>query len=478
MCSVSKQFAGYAIVLLARQGKLKLDDDIHLYLPWMARFGKPITIRNLLNHTSGLRDDLNMINISGTPDGAMITQDYALKLLKNQRTLNFEPGEKYQYSNSNFVLLAEIVRVASGQSFRAFTDEQIVKPLGMTSTRFVDDGQELIANRAPSYQASVDNTYKNSLHNVYTLGDGGLFTNLDDMTRWIMNFYAPRAGDARDIEQLTERGKLTNGKQINYALGISVDEARGWKRYMHNGSLAGYRTIIAVYPELKMGFVVFGNGGDNEVYSKSDQLAALFVPEKGTSPAPKPAVVLDSALQVLKQPQAIQELTGTYIAEDGYQLKFSLKDGKFWMNNRVLVQTTADSFYVFVNPAIRFGFHRGNRSTLPYLELMSPAVDKPLRMEMVADPLVLTEQALKSYTGNYYSPELDCTYTITLKDGQLFLGNFRRGEGKITVLGGDHLVTNLWPMQHLKLRRDAKNRVIGFEVNTGGFMHLVFNKMD
>jgi CubicO group peptidase (beta-lactamase class C family) len=477
MCSVSKQFAGYAVVLLARQGKLKLDDDIHIYLPRMADFGKPITIRHLLNHTSGIRDDLNLISMAGLPDGAMISQEYALKLLMRQRTLNFAPGEKYAYSNSNYVLLAEIVRVASGQSFRSFIEEQIFKPLGMKSSRFVEDGLELISNRAPSYQAAAGNTYKNSLHNVYTLGDGGLFTNLDDMTRWVMNFYQPKAGDAKDIEQLAERGKLNNGKQINYALGISVDSVRGWKRYMHNGSLAGYRTIIAVFPDLKMGFVVFGNGGDNEVYRKSDQLAALFVPEKGAATLPQQAVLTDTTLQVLKQPEAVKDLPGTYIAADGYQLTFSLKAGKFWMNNRVLVQRSVDSFYAFINPATQFVFHRGNPSTGAYVELISPVLDRPLPMDKV-DTVFLNDRSLKAFTGNYYSAELDCTYAITLKEGQLYLGNFRKGEEKLTLLTGDHLVTDLPFFQHLKLRRDAKNRVTGFEVNSGGFMHLVFNKMN
>jgi CubicO group peptidase (beta-lactamase class C family) len=478
MCSVSKQFAGYAIVLLARQGKLKLDDDIHLYIPWMADFGQQITIRHLLNHTSGIRDDLNMITIAGMPNGGFITQDYALRLLKRQQTLNFTPGEKFSYSNSNYVLLAEIVRVVSGQSFRSFTEEQIFKPLGMANTRFIDDNDELIKDRAASYKAATGGTFKNILHNVYTLGDGGLFTNVEDMAQWVMNFYTPRAGDAKDIAQLAEQGKLKNGKVINYALGISVDVHRGWKRYLHNGGLAGYRTVMVVYPELEMGFVVFGNGGDGEIYGKVEQLAALFIPDNGSKPIASNALPLDPALQVLKQPEAVKGFAGTYIAEDGYQLTLSLKEGKFWMNNRVLVQKSTDSFFAFVNPATQLVFHQGNKTAVAYMELISAVLDQPLPMEKVTTPVDLNDQLLKAYTGTYYSAELDCHYTLTLKDHQLFIGNFRSGEGKVTLLGGDHLTTELSGMQHLKVKRDAKNKVSGFELNSGNLMHLVFNKMD
>jgi len=179
MCSLSKQFSGYAIALLVNQGKIKLDEDIHVYLPWMNDFGKKITVSNLLNHTSGLRDDIGLAQFYGLGGDGMLTQDLAVQMLKRQRTLNFNPGEKFSYSNSNYVLLAEMVRTVMGQSFKSFTDSAIFRPLGMTASAFADDHSQLIPNRALSYGKDGE-AWHNAVQNVYTLGDGGLFTSGND----------------------------------------------------------------------------------------------------------------------------------------------------------------------------------------------------------------------------------------------------------------------------------------------------------
>ncbi len=138
MASVSKQFTAWSIILLARNGKLNLDDDIHKYLPWFPDMKVKITVRHLLNHTSGIRDQWQLLAISGTRLDDVITQEHIVKILSKQQALNFNPGEKYSYSNSGFTMLAEIVKSVTGQSLRKFTDSAIFKPLGMNNTHFHD----------------------------------------------------------------------------------------------------------------------------------------------------------------------------------------------------------------------------------------------------------------------------------------------------------------------------------------------------
>ena len=227
MASVSKQFTAYSIVLLARQGRLRLDDDIHKYLPWFPDLKEKITIRHLLNHTSGIRDQWQLLAISGTTLNDVITQDQIIKLLSRQRALNFKPGEAYSYSNSGFTMLAEIVRAVTGQTLRQFTDSAIFRPLGMNDTHFHDDCTEIVKGRSYSYDRIDDTRFANSILSYSNAGATSLFTNINDMSKWIMNFYDHKVGDQQDIDQLTQPGRLNNGRVLEYALGIGIIHEKG-----------------------------------------------------------------------------------------------------------------------------------------------------------------------------------------------------------------------------------------------------------
>lgn len=374
MASVSKQFTGYCIVLLARQGKLKLDEDIHVYLPWAPDFGKIITVRNLLNHTSGIRDDIHLSAISGIGYEGMLTQDLALNIIKRQRSLNFSPGEKYSYSNSNYVLLSEIVKAVSGKSFRSFADSSIFKPLRMLDTHFQDNYTELIKNRAVSYDRLDSNHFANNFQNVYTLGDGGLFTNIEDMANWVNNFYNPKAGDLSDIVQLTERGKLNNGNLLTYALGIGVNNYRGWKTFSHGGGLAGYRTFIKVFPDLKMGFLVFSNLGDFNSVANTNALADIFIEDTIAKKKEVQKVQRDSLTAILKDASSLRKFTGFYIGESGLPLSIDIKNSKLYYHiydeSNFLIQDAKDSFSIPDAPNIKFAFSIKAKDTI--VDLVTP----------------------------------------------------------------------------------------------------------
>ena len=195
IASVSKQFTAWSIILLARQGKLNLDDDIHKYLAWFPDLKSKITIRNLLNHTSGIRDQWQLLAISGTRLDDVITQDQIVNILSKQQALNFMPGEQYLYSSSGFTMLAQIVKSVTGQTLRQFTDSAIFQPLGMSHTHFHDDYTEIEKNRSYSYSSIDGKHFSNSILNYSTSGATSLFTNVDDMSKWVMNFYGHKSGD-------------------------------------------------------------------------------------------------------------------------------------------------------------------------------------------------------------------------------------------------------------------------------------------
>lgn len=477
MASVSKQFTGYCIALLARHGKLKLDEDILVYLPRAPNFGKQITVRHLLNHTSGIRDDISLSAFSGLGFEGMLTQDLALNIINRQHSLNFNPGEKYSYSNSNYVLLSEIVKAVSGKSLRTFADSSIFKPLGMSNTHFQDNYTQLIKNRAVSYDRIDSNHYANNFQNVYTLGDGGLFSNIEDMSKWINNFYNPKAGDLKDIHQLTEKGKLNNGKSLNYALGIGVDNYKGWKSFSHSGGLAGYRTFIKVFPDLKLGFLVFSNLGDFNTSAKANAMADIFISDTTTKKKEAEKVQRDSLAAIIKDVSQLQIYTGDYISEDGLPLSLDIKNKKLYYHiyneSNFLIQDSKDSFSIPDAPHIKFVFSVNAKDTI--VDLITP--NEVYHVLKYIKDASQTEERLQAYTGTYYCPELDCNYSIALKNHQLVLSNAKYNETKMTLLNNNHLLTDYWWMSHLKILRDSKENIIGFEVNSGGIMHLKFNKI-
>jgi CubicO group peptidase (beta-lactamase class C family) len=476
MASVSKQFTGYSIILLARQGKLTLDDDIRKYLPWIHDFGKTLTIRHLLNHTSGLRDDITLAAITGLGYDGMLTQELAINLIKNQTSLNFDPGERYSYSNSNYVLLAEIVKTASGKSFRSFADSAIFKPLGMVNSQFQDNYAGLIKNRALSYSGTRDNKTLNSFQNVYTVGDGGLFSNINDMAKWVINLYSPLAGDQKDIEQLTWKGKLNNGKEITYASGIGNSIYNGRIKYSHSGGLAGYRTYVSAFPELKMGFIVFSNDGDFNSSAKANEMADIFT---------TPGIINNANLidqndnnkLLIKDISIFRKYMGDYVDEDGTRLNFNLNEGKMSLNVQGqsfnLYQFSRDTIALATRPETRFLFSISGNDTVA--TQYSPGETRIFRKYIAG--ISLTNKQLQSYTGTYYSLELDCNYGIELRDQKLILTSNKYEDTEISLIGSDDLYTNNWWMGHMKVLRDNKNMVTGFEINDGHIMHLRFIKM-
>ena len=203
IASVSKQFTAAAIALLAQQGKLLLDDEARKYIPELPDFGTPITIRHLIHHTSGLRSQTALLDLAGWRIGLdHVTEEDVLGLLFRQRELNFRPGEKYEYSNTNYILLAQIVTRVSGQTFREFTRAHIFEPLGMKNSFFRDDHDEIVKNQAYGYVPTEDDTFQLSMPTSYTVGSTGLLTTVEDLARWDRNFYDGRVGGSVFIEQL------------------------------------------------------------------------------------------------------------------------------------------------------------------------------------------------------------------------------------------------------------------------------------
>ncbi|WP_431210491.1 serine hydrolase domain-containing protein [Puia sp. P3] len=477
MASVSKQFTAWSILLLERQGKLSLDDDIRKYLNWFPDLKEKITISNLMNHTSGIRDQWELLAIAGTRLDDVITQDQIIKILAKQKALNFKPGTDWSYSNSNFTLLAEIVRSVSGQTLRQFSDSAIFRRLGMKNTHFHDDYTEIVPNRSYSYFMPQKDHYVNAVLSYSTVGATSLFTNIDDMSKWIINFYDHTIGDNKEVQELTEPVLVNGSKVRNYAKGIVADSIYGQLRYQHGGGDAGYQTFVSVFPARKMGFIVFSNLGGFNAQRINDQLAALFIKDEKGTPKNKSSR-RDSAQAVLTDTGNLLNYTGNYIADDGTRFAFVIKDHKFYAitpdhKYHLLIAAGTDTSKVFTDTTSSFIFSGGNTGH-PITEESWP-VGNHLHWEKY-DTAAKTDRQLTAYTGTYYCPELDCSYRISLKDHRLLLSNAKYNDSPLTLSGSDHLISDFWWMNHLHITRNAKDQITGFELNGNRVMHLQFVK--
>lgn len=259
VASISKQFTAFCIALLQEEGKLSVNDDVRKYISELPDYGHKITIRHLIYHTSGVRDQWELLQLAGWRMEDIITQQDVLDLVLRQQELNFAPGEEYLYSNAGYTLLAEIVRRVSGKTLREFADERIFQPLGMTSTHFHDDHGEVVKNRAHAYTPATGGRFRINIPGFDTVGATSLFTTVEDMAKWDQNFYEKKIGSEETHRDIRFSGALNNGLAINYGYGISFFDYKGLPTLGHGGADAGYRSHYIQFPEQEFSVVILCN---------------------------------------------------------------------------------------------------------------------------------------------------------------------------------------------------------------------------
>ena len=306
--SVSKQFTAAAVLLLARDGKLSIDDPVRKYVPEVPAYaagsgaaapkalgtdaashnGTPLTIRHMLTHTSGLRDWGEVAGIAGWPRGKRAhTHAHVLDILSRQKALNFTPGTAWSYSNTGYNLAAVIVSRVSGQSFADFTRDRIFKPLGMTRTSWRDDFTRIVKHRALAYDRTDDGYHEDlPFENVH--GNGGLLTTVGDLLRWNENFVAPKVGDAAFVAEEQMAGHFSDGRPHDYAFGLYVRPYRGVREVSHSGATAGYRAFLSRYPDQHVSVAVLCNAGDANPTQYAHAVAESFLGDSVGPPQTAP----------------------------------------------------------------------------------------------------------------------------------------------------------------------------------------------
>jgi CubicO group peptidase (beta-lactamase class C family) len=258
--STSKQFTGFALTLLASRGKLSLDDDVRKHIPELPDFGKPITVRHLLSHTTGYREFINTLIIEGRQvvEGDYIAPDEVIKVIQRQTKLQNDPGAEFNYNNTAFSLATIVLERVTGRQFPEWLRDEVFLPLGMTKTWVRANPGQIIPGRSTGYITGVGGFREvRDLHAA--VGAGGIYTTPGDMAKWMGNFKTGKLGGPEVIRELTTSGVLNSGTPTNYGKGLFLDTIRGLKRWQHGGNDVAHSSTFVYYPDLDAGYVVFSN---------------------------------------------------------------------------------------------------------------------------------------------------------------------------------------------------------------------------
>ena len=474
VASVSKQFTAAAIVLLAQDGKLSLDDDVHEHVPELPDFGHEITIRHLIHHTSGLRDQWELLSMSGWRYSRdLITNQDVLAVIKRQRELNFDPGAEFVYSNSGYTLLAEIVARVSGQSFREFTTQRIFQPLGMDHTFFRDDFREIVRGQAYGYTANDETgAYRLSVTNFDTVGATSLLTTASDLMKWQRNFDNHEVGGEALTEQMLVRGKLNSEAEIDYAFGLSHGSYRGQDTISHGGGDAGYRSFLLRFPELGFSVAVLCNT-PADPGGKAFQLADLLIPEGLEIAGDDPDTASPGNDQVTLALAVLEQKQGPFWNEESSSaINFVVTDGKLHLEyGDTPYELTPLSNYRFrfeFGPLVEFDADAENVTTFA-----GAANEASFVRVSGFDP---DESTLKSYTGTYQSDELAVLYSVAMDNsGSLTINWLKNYDVPLKPHMRDVFTTSRGT---IVFRRDTESdRISGFSISTGRIRNLEFRKI-
>jgi CubicO group peptidase (beta-lactamase class C family) len=419
IASMTKQFTGATVGLLTLEQKVALTDDVRARFPEL-QIDVPVTIDNLLHHTSGLRDyaELNQLRGMEATDN-----DRVLTLLARQKSLNFAPGSESAYSNSNYVVLAELVQRAAGKSLAALAQERIFSPLKMGSTRYAGRVQDDPTTLANSYVPSAPGTFVPITRASQSVGDGNLLTTVRDLTLWDENFYTNRVGGAGLTQMMRAPATLTNGQKVPYGFGLMFGDYRGLPTEAHGGSYHGFRTELLRFPQQHFSVAVLCNVASANASALAAQVADLYLADV-LQPLPKADA---EPVEVKIDPQVFDAYAGEYAIDNSGQsvvLTFGRQGERFFLQPPgqppiEIFPSSETEFFIKVAPG-RIAFQREadgkvNRVTL-----------KRSQGDVVGQRIVAaatSAQPLSELAGVYYNEELDGELRLVVLDARLFVSN-------------------------------------------------------
>jgi CubicO group peptidase (beta-lactamase class C family) len=468
--SVAKQFTASAILLLVADGKLRLDDDIRKFIPEVPRFGgQTITIRNLLTHTSGLRDQWGLLGIEGRGAGQQVhTPMTTLDLVSHQKMLNFPPGSEYLYSNTGYALAGIIVERVSGMTLGEFSRTRLFEPLGMAHTQLRDDFTRIVPNRATAYAGSAASGYHLDMPFTNMVGNGGVLSTMADLIRWNENLDHPVVGGPAYAAAMQTPMRLTNGRTINYALGLIVSSYHGAREVSHSGSTAGYSTFLARYPDQRLSVAVWCNQAGINATELAHAVVAPMLPQTTAAAVPHPE-------RVELAPASLARWTATYRDPHTDQVLGVVASGQtlslqpVGRGRAVALESVEPARFHSAQGDLMFDGPPGHRR----FTLVRADADSSQFEEVRSAPAVIPQA---DYVGVYASDELDARYTIVAKGSGLVLTRRPYQEFELRPVYADDFQSS-GGLGSLRFVRDARGKVTGFSFYAGRVLDVRFNRL-
>jgi CubicO group peptidase (beta-lactamase class C family) len=477
IASTSKQFTAMCIALLARQGKISLDDEIQRYISEIPRYEYPITIRHLIHHTSGIRDYLTLMWLAGMQFENDYPDDEIIGLIARQKELNFKPGDEFSYSNSGYFLLGEIVKRASGKSLATFAHENIFSPLGMNTTHFHDDFTMIVKDRAIGYSPKDEGGFRIDMSSFDVVGDGAVYTTVEDLSLWDRNFYHNRLGGyGQDlIEEVIKPGTLNSGEALDYAFGLFTGQYRGLEIVRHGGGWAGYRSEMLRFPQQRFSVICLSNLGSTNPPKLAEKVADLYLASEFNEQVTQPA---HSQPQFVEIPSTeLERKIGFYQnSKTGSIWELSVKDGKLILedfgDNLTLAPLSSNHFIAVDIPFdIDIEFEKLGLSEPFHLSVRINNEKPDIYQQM--NIVSLNSDQLNEFAGEYYCEELDMTYRIIVEDGTLLLNRRNSPQETLKPTSQDLLKGTHTTFQFI---RDDHNQVTGFNLGAELIKNVQFAK--
>lgn len=469
LASSSKQFTAFLVLMLEEEGLLSLEDDVRAHLPEQPDFGVAVTLGHLLHHTSGLRETYpDLLLLGGWRFTDTMTQDDCLRLLRNQRELDFAPGAEFRYANSNYVLLAEIIRRATGKAFARVARERIFEPLEMTASVVHDDIGLIVPRRAMGYAQDEAGAWHSLPVVDAVLGSTNVHSSVRDLVHWVRNLDTGRVGGRALIDRMAVPGHLADGSPLRYAGGLEVGEYRGCRVIEHGGQHGGHCSWILQLPEAGLSVIALYNyyqWASRELPRRVVDLYLGSREEVEAAPGPAPgAPVADN----------LEDLAGTYFSrQQGTVRHIELRGGKLVYLPYGLQLAPAGEG--------RFAFVEEPDSWLEFDEEgMCLHADAVIRYERVENT---RPGPVGEYVGCYQCPELPVVWWVEGENGALLVRRARQPDTALSHLFGDTFGDDWAPITGFPLTytvafaRDPAGTVDSFRVYGAGVRGLQFRRI-